>query len=218
MDWLSRLERRFGRWRIPNLMKGLLIGQAAAWAVVMFVYWDFASVLELTRAGLAHGQIWRLVTFLFVPLYGSVFAFLLGIYLYWIIGSSLEAVWGEFRFNVYILAGVLGCIAAALLTGSCSNYWIYLSLFLAYAVLYPEQQLLLFFILPIKMKWLGWAAGVYWLVDFARASAGGRIQMTLSLAGFVLFFGPMLYSRARAWARREQWRRKNRGDWNNRPR
>ncbi len=214
MDWLSRLQRRFGRWTIPHLTEILMGGQAVAWGVMMFAYGSFPSLLALTRAGLAQGQVWRLVTFLFVPIGGAnVMFFLLGLYFLWIMGGALQAAWGAFRYQIYLLAGMLGCIAAALLTGYADANWLYQSLFLAYAALYPNSTMLLFFVLPIPAKWLGWMTAVEILVFFVLGDAATKVRIVLSLAGFLLFFGPRLYSGARAWARREQWRRRNRGSW-----
>jgi hypothetical protein len=213
MKWLDKLERRFGRRYIPNLMMVLLCCQAAVWIVMMLLNGGIGAALTLTRAGLAHGQIWRVVTFLFVPPDSSILGFLLGTYLLYFIGTALEHEWGEFRFNLYILASVLGCLAAALVTGSCSNYWLYVSLFLAFAMLYPDMQLLLFFIIPIKVKWLGWMAGVIWLLAFLAGSWAGKAQLVLSMLGFFVFFGPSAVADIKAWIRREQWKRNNRNNW-----
>jgi hypothetical protein len=212
MKWLDKLERRFGRIYIPHLMIVLLCCQAAAW-VAMMVFRGVGAMLALTGTGLMQGQIWRLVTFLFIPPDTSILGFLLGTYLLYFMGTALEKEWGDFRFNLYVLVGALGCILAAVLTGFCSNYWLYVSLFLAFAMLYPDMQLLLFFIIPIKVKWLGWAAGVFWLVGFFSTGLAGKIQLVLSLAGFVVFFGPMFFGDVRAWIRREKWRRNNRSNW-----
>lgn len=214
MDWLSRLQRRFGRWYIPHLTEILMTGQGIAWAVMMFLYASFPSMLALTRDGLARGQVWRLVTFLFVPIGGTnVMFFLLGLYFLWIMGGALQSAWGQFRYNVYLFAGVLGCIAAALITGSADANWLFQTLFLAYAVLYPEHTMLLFFILPIPAKWLGWITGLEIFVFFVFGSVATKIQILLSMAGFFLFFGPQLFSGIRARIRREAWRRRNRSNW-----
>ena len=214
MNWIDRLERRWGRFCIPNLMAVILCGQAAVWAVTMFVNRNVYTLLTLTRAGLARGEIWRLVTFVFVPDTFSVFGFLLGLYMYWFIGSALEHEWGEFRFNLYYLLGMLGSIAAALLTGSCSNYCLNLSLFLAFAVLFPNVELLLFFLIPVRVKWLGILAAAIWALSIVTGgSLGFAVQMLLGMLGFAVMFGGRLVSMVRARIRREQWRRKNRSNW-----
>lgn len=213
MDWLSRLQRRFGRWCIPHLTEILMGGQALVWGILMFAYAGILPLLSLTRTGLAQGQLWRLVTFVFLPMDSSVLFFLLGLYFLWFVGGALQAAWGEFRYNLYFLTGMLGCILAALLTGSCPSIWLYQSLFLAFAALYPNHTLLLFFVLPIPAKWLGWLTALEMLVFFVRGGLAVKGQIALSLLGFFLFFGPKLLGEARAWVRRERWRRKNRGSW-----
>ena len=97
MHWLDRLERRFGRYTIPNLMNIVLIGQVAVWFITMFVNYGVYSLLLLTRSGLAHLELWRLVSFIFVPsLQTNLFYFALEIYFYWWVGNSLERAWGDF--------------------------------------------------------------------------------------------------------------------------
>ena len=149
MNWLTKLERKFGRYCIPNLIAFLVGGQIVVYAVELFVNRYIALSLTLNRAALFAGEIWRLVTFLFVPFSsGSILNFVIAAYFLWFVGSALEAAWGDFRFNLYILAGMLGAILACLVTGSADTYCLELSLLLAFAILYPEMQVLLFFFIP----------------------------------------------------------------------
>ena len=105
------------------------------------------------------------------------------------------------------LEAVLGC----LLTGvTASTYCLSLSLLLAFAMLYPEVQLLLFFVIPIRVKYFGVFAAVLWVFSFLGASLPGKLDYLLSMLNVWLFFAPMAYRSLRAWVRREQWKRKNR--------
>ena len=211
MNWLTKLERKYGRWCIPNLIAILVGGQIVVYAVELFVNRYITYFLTLTRPALFAGEVWRLVTFLFVPFSsGGILSFALGAYFTWFIGSALEAVWGDFRFNLYILAGMLGAVLACLVTGWAGTYCLSLSLLLAFALLYPEMQVLLFYIIPIKVKYFGIFAAAIWVLSFFGTSWAGRLNYLLSMAGFFLFFGPVLWSNIRAWYRREQWRRRNR--------
>ena len=211
MNWLTKLERKYGRWCIPNLIAILVGGQIVVYAVELFVNRYITYFLTLTRPALFAGEVWRLVTFLFVPFSsGGIMSFALGAYFTWFIGSALEAVWGDFRFNLYILAGMLGAVLACLATGWADTYCLSLSLLLAFALLYPEMQVLLFYIIPIKVKYFGIFAAAIWVLSFFGTSWAGRLNYLLSMAGFFLFFGPVLWSNIRAWYRREQWRRRNR--------
>ena len=140
MNWLTKLERKFGRYCIPNLIALLVGGQIVVYAVELFVNRYITYFLALNRPALFSGEIWRLVTFLFVPFSsGNILNFALEAYFIWFIGSALEAVWGDFRFNLYILAGMLGAILACLITGWADTYCLSLSLLLAFALLYPDQ-------------------------------------------------------------------------------
>lgn len=215
MRWIDKLERRFGRLGIPSLMNIICIAQAVVWFLVMFVNSDVYYVLSLSRLGLMQGWIWQIVTFLFVPtLTYSAFALLLQLYFYWWVGSSLERVWGSFRFTLYILIGMVGALISCLITGSAGSSGIFLSLFFAYAWMWPEQRILLFFFIPIKVKWLGLAAAVVWLFNFLslRVSMAYRLSLVFGLAGFLVFFGPELFS----WCRETITSYKRRRDWENR--
>lgn len=211
MNWLSKLERRYGRFCIPNLIAVLTAGQIVVYAVELFVNQFIAYDLMLARPELLSGQIWRLVTFVFVPFSsGSILNFVIGTYFTWFIGSALEREWGDFRFNLYVLLGMAGAILACLVTGYADTYCLSLSLFLAFALLYPEMQVLLFFVFPIRVKFLGMVAGAIWVLSFLTTSWLGRLNYLLCMLGFAVFFGPQLWRSIRAWWRRGQWKRKNR--------
>lgn len=211
MNWLTKLEQRYGRWCIPNLISLLVGGQIVVYAVELFVDRSIFMKLALLRAPLFAGQIWRLVSFLFVPFSsGSILSFALTAYFTWFIGSALENAWGSFRFNLYILAGAVGAILACLLTGWGETYCLSLSLLLAFAMLYPEMEVLLFFVLPVKIKYFGIFAAAIWVLSFLVADGATKLNYLLSMLGFILFFGPSLFSEIRARYRRSQWQRRNR--------
>ena len=117
------------------------------------------------------GEVWRLVTFLFLPMTGTRdFFVLFNLYFAWWIGSSLEEHWGTFKFNVYYFIGALGTIVAALIAGPQGNLYLNLSLVLALAAVFPDVTILFFFVVPIQVKWLGlltaaflfWATNQFW--------------------------------------------------------
>ena len=213
MNWLTKLERRFGRYTIPNLISILVGGQIVVYAVELFVNRYITYYLSLTRSALFDGELWRLVTFLFVPSgSGSILNFALSAYFLWFIGSALEGAWGSFRFDLYVLAGAAGAVLACLLTGAGGNYYLILSLTLAFAMLYPDMQVLLFFFIPIKIKWLGWAAAAMWLLEFITSRMTLRVSLLFGLAGFLVFFGPELFG----WCKERVVSYKRRKDWENR--
>ena len=213
MRWIDKLERRYGRYGIPNLINIVLVGQILVWFIMMFVEQRVLFLLPLDRAALLHGQVWRLLTFIFVPtLTTRPLTLLLELYFYWWVGNSLTRAWGDFRFTLYWLAGMLGAILSCLITGSGGTSGLFLSLFFAYAWMWPEQRVRLFFILPVKVKWLGWAAGAVWQLEFLFSRLSGRVSLLFGLAGFLLFFGPELYH----WCRDTLVSAKRRRDWENR--
>ena len=211
MNWITKLERKFGRYCIPNLISILIGGQILVYAVELFVNQYISFYLNLDRGALLAGQIWRVITFMFVPFSGGgPLSVVLGIYFTWFIGTALEREWGDFRFNLYVLLGMAGAWLACLLTGSADTYCLSLSLLLAFAMLYPELQVLLFFVIPIRVKYFGIFAAVLWVFSFLGASLPGKLDYLLSMLNVWLFFAPMAYRSLHAWVRREQWKRKNR--------
>ena len=212
MNWISRLERKYGRFCIPNLISIIVGGQILVYAIELFVNQFISVYLGLSRSLLLMGQVWRLITFVFIPFSGGgPLSVILGIYFTWFIGTALEREWGDFRYTVYLLSGILGTVLACLLTGvTGSTYCLSLSLLLAFAMLYPEVQVLLFFVIPIRVKYFGVFAAILWVLSFLGAPLPQKLSLLLSMANVWLFFGPMAYRSVRAWVRREQWKRRNR--------
>ena len=216
---MKDLRRRFERFclknrgkGIPNLMLVIAIGNLIAYALSVIdpsrVVYRF---LCFSPSKILHGQIWRLFTFVLVPFSGGgPLSVVLGIYFTWFVGSALEREWGDFRFNLYVLLGMAGAWLACLLTGSADTYCLSLSLLLAFAMLYPELQVLLFFVIPLKVKYFGIFAAALWVFSFLSMGMLGKLNYLLCMLGFLLFFGPQAWHNIRAWVRREQWKRKNR--------
>jgi membrane associated rhomboid family serine protease len=146
--------------------------------------------LALIPSEVLKGQVWRLVTYIFIPpTYSIVFIFFT-LYFYYIIGNTLEGLWGSFRLNVYYLAGMIGTTIAALITGYSDATHLNLSLFLAFAHLFPNHEVLLFFFLPVKMKYLAWLNWAFIAITVIIAPLGGKIAAIVSVLNFLLFFGP----------------------------
>ena len=198
LNILNKLERKFGRYYISNLMLYIVIGTGIVYAF-QYLFTDIPlwSSLTFNKDAIFHGQIWRLVSFVFIPESGNPISMLFWLYLYWFIGSSLENYWGGFRFNVYYFSGVIFAIIAGLITGYTTNHYLNLSLFLAIAILNPNMQLLLFFFIPVKMKWLGWLYVALLVYNFIFSGWSIRIIILISLLNIVLFFGGDFFSRIR---------------------
>lgn len=172
---------------IPNLMLYLVLGTAV---VYFFMQIDPSNylyfALNFNRNAILHGQVWRLLTYILIPTDGNLLLLAISLYFYYWIGGMLENAWGTFRFNLFYLSGVLLMDAAALIFGAnASVTYLNLSLFLAFATLYPENQVLLFFIIPIKMKYLAW---FYFAVTLFQL-IGGDFFPLFALLNYFLFFG-----------------------------
>ena len=141
--WLNRLEYKLGRYRMPNLIIGIIIGQVVLFILATAMPGLVLEYAPLTRSGLFHLQLWRLITFVFIPQSFNAINLLFELYLLYFIGTALQSAWGMFRTNVYLVCGMLAAVAACLLCGWGTANYLYISLFMAFAVLFPEQRLLL---------------------------------------------------------------------------
>lgn len=185
---LARLERRTGRFAIHNLIGLIVGGMALVWVLSHFKP-EFLDQLTLDMAAVRRGQVWRLVTFLFIPPPSSALWTLVNLYFTWWVGSSLERQWGPFRFNAYYFFGAFLTVVAALITGSATNFWLDTSLFLALASLFPDEQIQLYFFIPVRSKWLGVAAALY--MGYVAVTSGWSMRATIiaCVVNYLLFFG-----------------------------
>lgn len=194
MAFLEKLERMFGWMAVRNLALYLVIGQ---------VFVVLTSMLGLLRPEtlmfapftLWQGDWWRIFTFMFVipvPSGALGFVFMVfGWYLFYMMGNALEAYWGAFRFNLYLILSYALTVALSFITPGAvvSNLFILGSVFLAFAFLNPDFELVLFFVLPVKIKWLAIIAWAWNVVLFIRGDLADRLQIGAPVATFFLFFG-----------------------------
>ena len=212
MNWLDKLERKFGRFAIPGLMRIIVIGMTLVFCCnLLFPQVNLLSYLYFSPALIAQGQVWRVFTFLFLPPQTSLVFILFSLYFYYFIGTSLENQWGSFRFNVYYLVGIIGTIIAGFIAGGATNSYLNLSLFFAFAAIFPDMQVLLFFLIPIKVKWLALVDAVLFAFQLLFGTWSTRAVIIASLINFLLFFGPDVWRRLRDnfkyRKQREEWRR-----------
>ncbi|MDO5146756.1 MAG: rhomboid family intramembrane serine protease [Eubacteriales bacterium] len=197
MNWLYRLERKFGKYAIANLPLYIVILYAIG-AVLDILsrgrfYFDY---LSLNPYLVLRGQVWRLFTFLMASPSNSIIFIVFVLLFYYSVGQSLVQVWGDFKFNMYILTGILGTIAAAFLTYVITRnpfiytdtYYLNLSMFLAYASVFPEMRVYLYGLLPIKVKWLAYLDVALLVYGFLTGGTGGRVAIVVSLLNFLLFY------------------------------
>ncbi|HEX8077931.1 MAG TPA: rhomboid family intramembrane serine protease [Chthoniobacterales bacterium] len=204
MTFLDKLERRIGFIAIPGLIR-IVVMFTALVCVLAYVDQHFLSVLELKPELIKRGQVWRLVTYIFIPTSplqaGSLISPLwavLALWFLWFIGDGLERAWGAFRLTLYFIVGMIGVtIAAFLLHAPFSNGMLGASLFFAFAWFYPDEVIYVMFILPVKIKWLAWITAAFLLFGFATAPNSIRLAMLLALSNYFVFFGPQIFQNVR---------------------
>lgn len=191
MRWLDKLERKFGRYAIKNLMMYIIALNMAVYLVMLTDRTGWVmSKLTLIPSLVLKGEVWRLITYIFIPPESSMLFIFFVLYFYYLIGTSLEQQWGSFKFNIYYLIGMLGTTIAAFITGSgATGVYLNLSLFLAFAYLYPNFEVLLFFFIPIKVKYLGWLNLVFIGYSVLTEPLPGKAAALASIINFIVFFG-----------------------------
>ncbi len=215
---MSPFERRFGKYAIKNLSFVLVLCYAVGYLLQMFDRsGTLILYLTLDPYEILHGQVWRLFTWILIPpSSGNIFFTLIMLYFYCSIGTTLERTWGTYRYNVYLFQGMLFTIAGSFLllgyyylfhaaslaamgpdsvrvyflyvSRYFSTYYINMSIFLAFAATFPDAQVLLMFIIPIKVKWLGVIYGVILLFEFLQTGVDGKFAIAASLMNFAVFF------------------------------
>ena len=184
---------------IPNLMLIVAIGTAI---VYVLSYIDPSNLLYRVlcwdTTAILHGQVWRLFSYVFIPDAANLLLLAISLLFDWYIGRVLEREWGRMRFTIYYLTGVVLMDLVALATGTFATaYYLNLSLFLAFATLYPENMVLIFFIIPLKMKYLAWFYFALTLLDMVQALLSTSFPTNLllmliplvPLLNYFLFFG-----------------------------
>jgi membrane associated rhomboid family serine protease len=195
---LARLERRLGRYAVAHFTLFIVGGMAVVFVLSMLKP-SFITMLQLDLAKVRQGEVWRLFTYLFLPESKSPFWIIIALYWVWMIGTNLENEWGAFKFNIYYLLGMVGTTIAAAITGDAvGNTWLNMSLFLAFATVFPNYEIFLFFVLRIKVKWLGILAAGLLVFELAMGSWPTRGAVLAASLNYLLFFSGHLYALARS--------------------
>ena len=210
---MSPFERKFGKYAIKNLSFVLVICYAVGYLIQMMAP-SVLFYLTLNPYAILHGQVWRLFTWILIPPSNqNIFFTLIMLYFYCSIGTSLERTWGTYKYNVYIFGGMLFTILGSFLLMGYhylfhadsiaavgaeyfftitsiyfSTYYINMSIFLGFAATFPDAQVLLMFIIPVKVKWLGVVYAVMLVFEFIQMGVDGRFAIAASLLNFIIFF------------------------------
>lgn len=215
MKFIYSLEKKLGRYAIKNISLYLIICYAFGYLIAMAnpAFLNFLTLnpyLIITK-----GQVWRLFSWILIaPASSNIFFTLITLYFYYSIGSTLERTWGTFVYNLYLFCGMLftvigsfallfyafalGGFEPVFLSNNASvlasyfslfsTYYINMSILLAFAITFPENQVLLFFIIPVKIKWIGMIYGGFLVMQFIFASVPEKFVILASLLNFIIFF------------------------------
>lgn len=189
---LDRFCRKHPNFGIPRLMNIVVVGTIIVYLLDLFSRNTCSYLLAFSPSLILRGQIWRLVTFVFVPMQSNIILLAISLYFYWMIGSALEREWGSGKFTIFYCFGVLLNIILGFFLGTATMAYVNYSMFFSFATLFPDTRFLLFFFIPIKAKWLAWLDGalfaysvIFYLVrgDFFFA-----LVPVIAILNYFLFF------------------------------
>ena len=203
MALLDKLERRIGFIAIPGLLRYIAILSALVF-VLYKMDASYLRLIDLDPNAVLRGQVWRLVTYIFVPQLGSLLpmpdwanAAFYVLFLWWM-GNGLEGAWGPFRLTLFYLIGMIGTTIAAFFFGTAfSNAMLTASLFFAFARFFPDVVIYFAYVLPLKVKWIAWGSAALLIFQFLFARMDYRAAFIAAMANYLLFFGPDIYRSAR---------------------
>jgi len=199
----ARLERRIGRYAPEGIILWI-VALSGVLHLLVYARPDLAHLLWLDPRAVLDGEFWRAFTFLFAPT-GPVTLtglFWTAFYLWFLhtMGTSLEAQWGAFRFDLFFFLGAIGTLLIAFVVGPVQGTWVATALLLAFAVEFPDYEILLI-VLPVRVKWIGLLSGGWMLLELIAGGVQTRAAIAVALGDFLLFSGPALLARARGAAR-----------------
>lgn len=241
MKPMSNFEKKFGKYAIKNISIVLIAFYACGY-MISLVNSSALNYLTLNPYQiLFKGQVWRLVTWLIVPPGGFNFLTLLMLYFYYYIGTILERTWGTYRYNLYLLQGMIFTIIGAFglmgylylfqtdviafygaenifvfLSAMFSTYYVNMSIYLAFACTFPNMQVLVFFLIPVKIKVIGIIYSLLLIYEFiagygdAVLTAANRIVIGASMLNFIIFFFTsrnMMHLSPKQMKRRQEYKR-----------
>jgi hypothetical protein len=203
MKWIDRAEARFGHLAIPGLLRWVALVNVLVF-IAHKLYAPTFALLDLHAGLVLRGEVWRLVTYIFIPEICSMiplpdwFNAAVFVMFMWWVGDGLDTAWGPFRTNLFYLLGMVGTTIAAFFFGAAlSNIVLNTSVFFAFARFYGDQIIYLFFILPVKVKWAAGFAAAGLLLNFVPQGLEAQSALAAALANYLVFFGPQILGDAR---------------------
>lgn len=215
MKLFERLDRLVRPIAIPNLTVVIIVGQVLLYIANVgnpglgdraALVWD--RVLE--------GEVWRLLTFMIAPPQISPIFLLFALYIFHLMGTALEQIWGMVRYNVFFYLGYVLTLGSAAIAHDQPVVGAFLqgSVFLAFATYNPKFELRLFFVLPVQIRWLAYLQAIGYAMAFVGGNLAVRVMVLASVGNYLIFFGPMVFHRIKNIRRRVHWnaRQFNPGD------
>lgn len=197
--WLDRFCYDHPRFGIPGLMKYIAFGNVAVFLLDLFSQGTFSQIIDFYPGLILQGQVWRLVTFVFVPMNLGSFWFIFSTILYFFLGNTLERQWGTARFSVFYFLGVIlnvivgfviyFALGRPIYLSTANMYYVNMSMFFAFATLYPDTRFLIYFIIPVKVKWLAWLDAALFAFDIGYyIFAGTPVLAAIPIVGLLNYF------------------------------
>ncbi len=199
MTFYQKMEKKFGKYAVPNLMMYICVMYAVGFLIQMNNPLFYYYYLDLDPEAILHGHIWRIITFLFYFPSRNIFWAILGIWVYYSLGRTLEMVWGTFKYNFFFVMGVILLVATSLLVYLITGYPLQLyptymtfSIFLVYAMTFPDATFMLYFFIPIRARYLAAFEAILYVWFFIQSlmagSIGGAVAILLSFLNVALFY------------------------------
>ncbi len=230
-NFINDLERKYGKYAIPEMTKIIIITYIVGYLFYFFKATDFVSFDPYM---ITHGQIWRVFSWVLMPPSAPGIASIIMLLFFFSIGTAMERTWGDFRYNLYIFSGIIFTIIAAFamyfiarlgiqaegveylmysqalgyrIALCVTTYYISASVFLAFAATYPDVQVMLYFLIPIKIKWLGIIDLVYIFLQLLIVSWYGKIIILASLLNLIIFYFMAMSKRTKNMRRKSDFRK-----------
>lgn len=191
----KQLQSLADRCAIPGLIRYVALFNALVFILHLLAP-GFLSVLELDPRLVLQGEIWRLVTWIFIPETLSPFWIFFALLFLLYLGDGLESAMGASRLTLFYVTGVVFCTLVNFLFGlqgggpvlGRANTFLNLSLLLAFATLYPDFKVLVFFVLPVKIAWLALFSAVIMIMATLGQPMVVAATLGASFLNYFLFF------------------------------
>lgn len=209
----NKLERFISPIAVPNLILYIVVGMVVVFLVDLLAPGmgkvPLSPYIQFDRDSILHGQVWRILTFVFQYPASSTLFIVFAFYMYWLFGSALESHWGTSKFCLFYYAGIIGAIIAGFITGDASNTFLDISMTIAFAIFDPDFTIMLFFFIPVKIKYIAYVTGAILVVLFIMGSLSVKISILFSLINLLLFFGDDLFLKIKYTANHYKYKLKN---------